>query len=148
MTERRYLKNVTPKTLTWYQQSFKTFDATLESETAIKQRIVELRSRGVSASSVNSWLRCINAYLKWKGAGIKIPRLKEEQKILATLNPEQVKRIAEFKPRETNQTRTHAATLLMLDCGLRISEVLGLQFENCDFDNLVVKVRAKGNKHA
>jgi integrase len=31
----------------------------------------------------------------------------------------------------------------MLDCGLRISEVLGLQFEHCDFDNLVLKVKCK-----
>jgi hypothetical protein len=50
ITERRYLRNVTPKTLARYQQSFKAFDRALESETAIKQRIVELRSRGVSAT--------------------------------------------------------------------------------------------------
>ena len=29
MTERRYLKNVTPKTLAWYEQSFKAFDGAL-----------------------------------------------------------------------------------------------------------------------
>ena len=59
MTERRYLKNVISKTLAWYQQSFKAFDGAVGSEEAIKQRIVELRSRGVSATSVNTWLRCI-----------------------------------------------------------------------------------------
>jgi hypothetical protein len=74
----------------------------LDSEAAIKQRIVELRTRGVSATSVNTWLRCVNAYLKWNDAGFKIPRLKEEQKILAALSPEQVKRILEFKPKGTN----------------------------------------------
>jgi site-specific recombinase XerD len=78
---------------------------------------------------------------------LKIPRLKEEQKILATLNPEQVKRVLEFKPRGVNQIRTHAAATLILDGGYRISEVLELVFDNCDFDNLVMKVRGKGNKH-
>ena len=106
--ERRYLKNVTPKTLAWYQDSFKAFNGALESEPDIKRRIVELRSRGVSAISVNSWLRCINAYLNWTSAGIKIPRLKEEQKILATLTPEQMNRLLAFKPKGVNQTRTQS----------------------------------------
>ncbi|MGA2716633.1 MAG: hypothetical protein ABSG41_29885, partial [Bryobacteraceae bacterium] len=44
ITERKYLKNVTPKTLTWYGDAFKAFDSALESETAIKRRIVELRT--------------------------------------------------------------------------------------------------------
>ena len=46
ITERRYLKNVTSKTLTWYEQSFKAFDSALDSEAAIKRRIMELRTRG------------------------------------------------------------------------------------------------------
>ena len=147
MQDRQYLKNVTPKTLAWYQTSFKAFDRALESEAAIKQRIVELRNRGVSAISVNSWLRCINAYLRWKGLDIKIPRLREEQKILATLNQNQVKRIVAMKPKGRNAVRAHTVALLILDGGYRISEVLGLLYEHCDFDNLVVKVRGKGNKH-
>lgn len=145
--ERKYLKNVTPKTLAWYGDAFKAFQGALDAETAIKRRIMELRSRGVSAVSVNSWLRCINAYLNWKGAGIKIPRLKEEQRILATLNPEQIKRLIAFKPKGINQTRTHTAALLILDGGYRISELLTLPFEHCDFENLMVKVRGKGGKH-
>ena len=86
MTERRYLKNITPKTLAWYRDTFNAFsDASdaLESESDIKQRIVALRTRGVSPMSVNSWLRCINAYFRWKGLNLKIPRMQEEQKILA-----------------------------------------------------------------
>ena len=145
--ERQYLKNVTPKTLSWYADAFKAFDSALDSDGAIKQRIVELRQRGVAASSVNSWLRCINGYLKWSGAGLKIPKLKEEQKVLATLNPEQMARLITFKPKGINQTRTHVAAMLMLDGGYRISELLDLRQEGCDFDNLVVKVRGKGNKH-
>ena len=147
ITERRYLKNVTPKTLAWYADAFKAFDGALESEAAIKRRIVELRTRGVSAISVNSWLRCINAFLNWNHASFKIPKLKEEQKIIATLTPEQMARLIAFKPKGTNATRTHAAAVLILDGGYRISELLDLPYESCDFENLVVKVRGKGNKH-
>jgi site-specific recombinase XerC len=42
---------------------------------------------------------------------------------------------------------TAESALLMLDCGLRISEVLGLPYENCDFDNLVEEGKGKGAKH-
>jgi integrase/recombinase XerD len=147
ITERKYLKNVTPKTLTWYGDAFKAFDSALESETAIKRRIVELRTRGISPTSVNSWVRVINAFLKWQGANVRIPKLKEEQKVLATLTPEQIRRLVSFKPKGINQTRTHTAALLILDGGYRISELLTLPFDHCDLDNLVVKVRGKGGKH-
>ena len=108
---------------------------------------MELRQRGVSASSVNTWCRCINAYLKWNNAGFKLPRLKEEQKILATFSPDQVKRIIHWKPVGRNLTRAHAACLVILDSGLRISECLGLSRMDLDFDNLIIRVKGKGNKH-
>ena len=63
--ERQYLKAVSQKTLIWYGCSFKAFDGVLDSKDQIRQRIVELRNRGVSPITVNSYLRCINAYLKW-----------------------------------------------------------------------------------
>ena len=67
--------------------------------------------------------------------------------MLSTFTADHIKRLIEFKPLGINQARTHAAVLLMLDTGLRISEALGLQYDHCDFDNLVVKVKGKGGKH-
>ncbi|MGA2725310.1 MAG: tyrosine-type recombinase/integrase [Bryobacteraceae bacterium] len=66
---------------------------------------------------------------------------------MATLAPEQIKRLVSFKPKGINQTRTHTAALLILDGGYRISELLTLPFENCDSENLIVKVKGKGGKH-
>jgi hypothetical protein len=43
---------------------------------------------------------------RWKRAQ------KEEEKILATLTPEQIRTLIAFKPKGVNQTRTHTATLL------------------------------------
>jgi site-specific recombinase XerD len=70
-----------------------------------------------------------------------------ESKVLATFTTKHIKRLLTFKPKGINQARTHTAALLMLDTGLRISELLGLEYENCDFDNLVLKVKGKGGKH-
>lgn len=146
INERKWLKNVSPKTLAWYRDSFKAFEG-CETEAAFKARIGELRGRGVAAVSVNSWLRCVNAYLKWRSIEYKLPRLKEEQKILQTLSPVQVKAVLGFKPTGVNLTRAHTVNCLLLDTGLRISEALSLAPEDIDYDSLVLKVVGKGGKH-
>ena len=51
--ERKYLHNVSPRTLPWYVQGFKAF-AGCETRDAIIRRIGELRERRV-AISVNSY---------------------------------------------------------------------------------------------
>ena len=145
LTERKYLKNVTDKTLVYYRCAFRSWEQ--HSQGDWKTWIVNLGQGGVSAISINTYSCAMNAYWKWAGTGLKVAYLKEEEKILATLNRDQIKRILAFKPKGRNQTRAHVTAMLILDGGYRISEVLGLGFEHCDFDNLVVKVRGKGNKH-
>jgi integrase/recombinase XerD len=156
ITERRYLKSVTPATITWYEQAFKHFDGALGSRAEAIQRIGELRERGLSAVSVNSWLRVINAFMHWRdGKGekcssqcthIHIARLKEEQKILATFSTEQVNSLLAFRPKGTNATRVHTLACFLLDTGLRIAESNKLQPVDVDFNNLLVTVMGKGNK--
>jgi site-specific recombinase XerD len=79
LRERRYLKNVSPKTITWYETSWKSFCATLPSGLAatvinspdvltrqhLSAFVVALRDRGVRAVTVRAWLRAINAYGRW-----------------------------------------------------------------------------------
>jgi integrase/recombinase XerD len=149
--ERTYLKGVSQNTLHWYRDSFHAFQDATHSKEAIVQRISELMVRGVKAVSINTYLRCINAYLRWLHLEhghdlIKIPRLKEEQKVLVTFAPVQVKALLTFKPKGRNQARAHAASCLILDTGLRISEALGIQRDDIDLDNMFIRVTGKGNK--
>lgn len=103
--ERTYFKNVTPKTVEWYRSSFHAFDGAMDSRANIGERIGKLRNAGVSATSVNTYLRAVNAFLRWSHTEghaaelIRIPKLKEDDKILATLSPEQVQRLIGFRPR-------------------------------------------------
>jgi site-specific recombinase XerD len=151
ITERRYLKGVSQATIQWYHSSFKAFEGGLDSKQAIIERIGVLRKTN-SAISVNTYLRCLNAYFRWRheehGADlIKIPRLKEEQTVLATLTADHVKRLLQFSPKGRNLKRAHTLTLLLLDTGLRFAEALGLTWDRADLDNLVLKVLGKGGKH-
>jgi site-specific recombinase XerD len=57
-----------------------------------------------------------------------------------------ISRILAFKP-SSKDKRPHTLLLLIFDCGLRVSEVLGLHISDLDFDNLLISVQGKGNKH-
>src|SRR5579883_1938604 len=158
--ERKYLKNVTPKTVDWYWNSWaalcgKSVWAT-SSDMPPKEywtaRIAELREQGVSASSVNTYSRAINAFLKWAvdegliQSPVRIPRLKEEKRILATLTATQVDRLLRWKPKNPSAIRIHTIACLMLDTGLRANEALSIYREDVDLENLLLKIKGKGQK--
>ena len=151
--ERTYFKNVSPATVVWYRQSFRAFAGAMDTKAAVGDRIAKLRQAGVSATSVNTYLRAVNALFRWAHTEghlvelIRIPRLKEEQKVLATLTPEHVQRIIQFRPKVMYQHRIHTLTCLLLDTGLRINEALSLTREDVDLDNMLLRVRGKGAKH-
>ena len=88
----------------------------------------------------------MNAYWKWGGEARHLGYLKEEQKVLATLLPEQVRGLLHFKPVRRNETRDWAMGLTALDTGLRLQEVLSLTRQDLNLDNLTILVHGKGNK--
>lgn len=148
---RVYLIGVSPKTVASYQCAFKAYAGATASKQAIMDRSAQLRAKGVSAISVNCYLRHINAYLNWlhieKSAEIiKLPKLKEEQKVLATLSKEHLEKLLHFRAGKHWERRTHSLCLLLLDTGLRISEALSLIRANINLDSMCLTVRGKGNK--
>jgi site-specific recombinase XerD len=151
ITELRYIRNVSAATLEIYAHAFKAFAGATDSRATVVQRIAELRSRGVLPVSVNTYLRCVNAYFNWRHIEhqqerIRIPRLKEEQKLISTFTPEQVARVVNGKPVGRNETRARMASITALDTGMRIQELLNLRRADADFDNLLFRVHGKGHK--
>ena len=53
----------------------------LDSDDQLKNKIVELRQRGVKPVSINTWLRCVKAYYLWQGKPWLLERLKEESNL-------------------------------------------------------------------
>jgi site-specific recombinase XerD len=160
--ERSILNNVSPATLQWYRYSLKAFQPVLEAEfeamasfrASVIQRIGELQKqgRGNKAVSVNTYLRCLKAFMAWLYTEqivkepFKLAWLKEEQKILATFNAQQIRKLVQWKPMTRSDSRLHVLALTALDTGIRVSELLGLKREDVDFQNCTLRVRGKGNK--
>jgi site-specific recombinase XerD len=155
LQERRYLKGVSKDTLRWYRGVQKTFAEILAQPTksGLLRIVQRLLDQGIAPISVNTYLRGFRTSLNWLHENghldtpFKVPLLKTEQKILQTLSSDQVKRILRYTPKGRNERRVHTFICLCLDTGLRLSEALSLAKDNVDLDNLVIRVRGKGNKH-
>ena len=106
-----------------------------------------MRNNGISPVSCNTYICAMNAYWKWAGDQYHLAYLKEEEKVLATLTADHVKRLLHFTPKGRNLKRAHTLTLLLLDTGLRMAEALSLRWERIDMDNMVLTVHGKGGKH-
>jgi len=144
--ERQYLQNVSPRTVEWHQQSLKWLGIEEPNEDDLKRAVLRMREAGLKASSVNCRLRSINAYLKWCGSKLKVPKLKEEQKVLPTYAEKDIHAFLAWKPKRYYARRTQVIVLMLADTGCRISELLGLRWQDVNFDDLLVTVTGKGNK--
>jgi site-specific recombinase XerD len=160
--ERQYMKGVSPATVAWYRYSFKAFSPVLERpyqcttdlRAAIIEQIGRLQTtgRGNRAVSINTYLRCLRAFLRWAHEEqiikepVKLSWLKEEEKILATFTPEQIQRIVNRKPVGRNETRIRMVAITAMDTGMRFQELLNLRRPDVDFDNLMFRVNGKGKK--
>lgn len=158
--ERRFITNVTAKTLSWYETAWAKFGPFIgevrnegELKLKIKAAMVAMSSQGtLSPESINTYTRVCQTFINWLHENdviskpIKLTRLKTPKLILETLTDDQIERLIKFVPRTRSQRRIHAATILMLDTGLRASEWLGLRKENIDFENKQLRVFGKGRK--
>lgn len=153
--ERVYLRGVAPATVRYYRWVRRAFLPILSEPTkdGMLTCIQNLLADGVSPVSINTYLRGLKAYTRWLHQEghlkeiVKVQFLKTEQKVLQTLSSEHVKRLLAYQARGVNETRARVLALLLLDTGLRIEEALTLRSESVDFDNLILRVKGKGNKH-
>lgn len=144
--ERKYLTNVSPATIEWYRQSLHWLANPEPDDATLKDFVMRMRTAGLKASSCNCRIRAVNAYLKWAGIPLKVPRMKEEQRILPTFTEGDIKKIVAWKPKGFYDTRLHVFVLTLMDTGCRSGEAMGLTWADVDFDNLLLKLHGKGAK--
>jgi integrase/recombinase XerD len=144
--ERKYLHNVSPRTIEWYEQTFKWLGKFEPTEAGCKAFVIGMREGGLKAISCNSRIRVANAYFKWAELPLHINRLKEEQRQLPTFTPDQLGRLISFRPKGSYQHRLYTLVMTLLDTGTRIDEALSLSVREVDMDNLILTVKGKGDK--
>jgi len=153
--ERIYLKGVTKKTVIFYRNSWASFEKHHSgdlSKQSLKDYVTAMRQAGIKPVSCNTYISCINAFLRWLHEEghypepLKIAKLRVEKKVLKTFSEPQLQQIIRFKPNNFSQRRIHALLCTLIDTGVRIEEALTLRTSAVDFDNLLITVRGKGNK--
>ncbi len=154
----RQAMRCTPGTLTFYNYTAGKFLAWLESQSInspeevearhVRAYLAELIGSGKSSWTVNDNARAIRTLLrfwhveKYMHAPIIFSIPKVEKKRLPVLSAEQVNSLLAL----CNE-RERAIILLMVDTGLRRSEVVALNWNDIDFKTGLVRVvRGKGGK--
>lgn len=146
LKERLYLQNVSQRTVEWYRQAFAWLCTEEPTQDDLTRMVVAMRERGLKATSVNNRVRAVNAYLRWSGSALHVQRLKEPALVLPVFRPEDIARIASWRPAGFYERRLYTLLLTLADTGCRIGELLSLHWSDVDLDNLLLLVTGKGNK--
>src|ERR1039458_8623475 len=77
-----------------------------------------------------------------------IPHIRTQRTLLTPpcFTSVQVQSLLKFHPKNPSQYFAHLILLTLLDTGARISEVLSLRRQDCDFNNLLLSLNSKGRK--
>jgi len=154
--ERKYVSNVSPRTLEWYAWAFRWLPNDHPSQDDLRDAVIAMREKGLKPSAVNSYIRVFNAFCHWLHSpdtkchsGCEHPHIRsqaEPKLVMPTYTDAQVHALIRYRPTGKLDQRLHLLVLLMLDTGCRISEALSVCAEDFDFDNLLVKLHGKGDK--
>lgn len=157
------LAGLSPKTITSYREAILPAvrqigtDISLSDVTYEKTAtyIMTLYDRPLSRASVSSYVRNIRIFLRWvyaeyelpfNPAKLKVP--KSPKKVVHIYNDDEIKLI--FDLIETSEAwitkRNRAVIALMLDSGLRQSEICQLMKAAIDRERMIMKVTGKGAK--
>ena len=109
----------------------------------------------LSGHTVSAYMRALQSFWSWlEREGLvqenpfrKLKPPKAPQKIIPVFTEDQLRRLfASVDLTSPNGYRDYAIMLLLLDTGIRCSELAGLKVEDVDLDSRLIKVWGKGNK--
>lgn len=153
-----------PKTLEYYAISLKLFrdyfdgaDVDVQSINVklCREYYVHLTERDIASVSVQSYVRALRAFLRWLYedelieqnicAKFKLP--KAQRKVIDVLTDTEILRIYQaLEGDDPISLRNQIIVSLMLDCGLRLNEVVTLKLPLVHLRERYLIVTGKGNK--
>lgn len=112
----------------------------------IRKYIIHLRDEKIRNVTINTYMRSVKVFTRWLyeegymetnvSKGVKLPR--PDPKIKKPLSAEEVKILI----RELYSPRDRIIFRLMLDAGLRESEVCNLKYSDIDLENNLIMIRS------
>jgi integrase/recombinase XerD len=162
----RRLRNLSPNTITFYNQHLNKFLEFMESQypdvflEQIDHNILREYVSGLkenhSAGGVNHHIKVLKILFKFmieeevisENPSKKISRIKTDQTVIATFSNNQIKAMLEVTMHQMNfpGMRNYALITLLYDTGCRISELLGLKVGDIQLEEKILTVRGKGGK--
>ena len=164
LTEKK-LENVTDKTIDFYEYSvgkFLKFIETKDDEIVLKDLHIYVKpyllhlkeSSNISPITYNTLLRGLKVFLRFLHTEgfiteeIKLPKIKKIQAKINPLSPDQLRKILRyFDTTDFLGIRDKTIFTLMIDTGVRVSELLGIEMDDIDLSEGVMVIRGKGRKH-
>ena len=122
------------------------------TKAVLRKYVLQMRDDGIRSVTIQTYMRSVKVFCKWLynegyldediSKGLKLP--KEDPKMKIPLTEEEVRRVDEALP----LTRDRIIFHLMLDAGLRVSEVCNLKRDDIDFENNYIRIRnSKNNRN-
>jgi integrase/recombinase XerD len=166
LKEKQFLIGISPKTIRSYQQAFKAYQRVLSTggesssgepdttptKDTLKDFVIGMREAGLSPGACNVYIRSMNSFLTWLHENnyvtepLRLRQLPQPKTVVKVFTEKHVQALVKFKPQNQFERRTHTLVCLLIDTGARIDEALTCLVSNVDLDQLIVKVRGKGNK--
>jgi len=121
----------------------------------IRSFLAFLKTREYSKSSISRKLACLRSFFKYlvreniltqnPAAGIATP--KKEKRLPSFMNPDEITKLLDAPAKNSWEEKRDKAILEMLySSGLRVSELAGLNHDDLDIFQGLVRVRGKGKK--
>jgi integrase/recombinase XerD len=162
----RRLRNLSPNTITFYNQHLEKFlefmeshypDVSLEQidHTVLREYVSGLKENH-SAGGVNHHIKVLKILFKFMveegvisaNPSKKISRIKTDQTAIATFSNSQIMAMLEVTKHQMDfpGIRNYALITSLYDTGCRISELLELKVDDIQLDEKILTVRGKGGK--
>ncbi len=108
----------------------------------------------VSVATADHTYRALRAFFRFLAKEEAIPRdpmdrvekVRVPRRVIETFSPEQIKLVLSACGSGFTGRRLQAMLLLLLDCGLRVSELCRLQLDDICWENRTLRIMGKGSK--
>ena len=130
-------------------------DLSKTDRNAIKRLVLMKKESGLSAASVNHYIRVVKAYFTFlynegyihENIMRGLPLVNEPKKLKPVLGPQKIKLLLEAADgEEFHRLRTKSMILLMWDTAIRLNETVSITLSDIDYQRNSLHIVGKGNK--